>query len=1072
MRRHQWKKAERTVLASVLSLTLLFSSCLAIPAKARAEEGGTEASDSAVLHNPRVVMNECDTVYFGRYWQEDTNGDGVADQNDEMTPIRWRILSRNGDDAYVIADQVLDAKPYNEKYTNVTWETCTLRTWLNEEFYNNAFTSEEQETVIEQTLVKKDNEVHDTEGGNDTTDKVYLASIADMENADYGFQSDIDFYDQARIGTATAYARSQGAYANGEMGSWWWLRSPVNDPWYTSYVYDNGCVLIYGSNVGDASGGVRPALHLNLSSPLVHSAEKQEISVKSVSWDTVEFGSFDGEPIVWRVLEVSDGTAYLLADRILTEKTYNDENERITWEDCKLRKWLNGTFYEDSFTQEEKNGILLYTYENADNVWYDTEGGEDTQDRITLLSLSDTVRKEYGFPTYYMCGHSARIACGKNGLDEYGLAEYGWGNWWWLRSPGDYANIASYVDGHGNVDAYGEIVGRGSRGVRPALHISLSSSLVKTGTVTADETGIRYNEEQDETTTEAATTTEKEPETQATTEKETKPGTTEKEVDTSISPKSILTIEQAANDLEGCTIALSGTLVLDKSVEASQTNLQAAIDSLEFVSSDDSKAKVLYCNAVQSEDYRSAELEIWTTLYNTGEAAITAKTSDGQTAECRVTIQENPSEENKNYEGDYTGEMRDFLTNRSTIDTMKYLCTSANFPASTFVAENDAKFGNLLAMAITDTYYRGWDGWRDLMDGSTSVEDADKIIASLLDAYQVEVEGLSKAKTAQKYAKMMNDAFGDYSKSTKMLDSLNSEEIQVVRQYFSEDNLARLLFEGKYDEIASPVNQILQQSGMNQIMQKSEVFKAGTEASKAWNKKMEGFTQSAEMSNIAKKGCQTKLGGLEIGGGLKDIGYSLKLVSFSQDTINYLYQLDSLLNADEMYCEMLLYVQENCPYSVVQEAAGNLYSVISDGMAGITADVAVKIMNKVGEKVIDKALDAACDASLPFAIIKAGFDWGVSLSNLFFKTEKTQVLKDSLRSQAFLANTIGRWAISKEIEYMAAIGTEEESLRAKEFYYSLYMVWEARKCAEETLQKYIRKVPSAGLKKRGNQPYL
>lgn len=66
------------------------------------------------------------------------------------------------------------------------------------------------------------------------------------------------------------------------------------------------------------------------------------------------------------------------------------------------------------------------------------------------------------------------------------------------------------------------------------------------------------------------------------------------------------------------------------------------------------------------------------------------------------------------------------------------------------------------------------------------------------------------------------------------------------------------------------------------------------------------------------------------------------------------------------------------------------------------------------------------------------------------------MLKDSLRSQAFLANTIGRWAISKEIEYMAAIGTEEESLRAKEFYYSLYMVWEARQCAEKTLQELLK----------------
>ena len=517
-----------------------------------------------------------------------------------------------------------------------------------------------------------------------------------------------------------------------------------------------------------------------------------------------------------------------------------------------------------------------------------------------------------------------------------------------------------------------------------------------------------------------------------------------------------ITIGQKANDLEGCTIALSGTFTLEESTEASEANLQAAVDALKFESSDDSKAKVLACNTVQSEDHRSAKLEIWTTLYNEGEVTITAKAPDGHKAECRVTIQADTSEDSKNYEGDYTSEMRDFLTNKGTYNTLKYLCNSSNFTASTFVAEKDAKFGNLLVMALTDTYYRGWDGWKDIIDGSTSVEEAEKIIASLLNAYQSEVEGLSQAKTAQKYAKMINDAFSDYTKSTNMFRALKNEEIQAVRKYFSDENLTKLLYNGKYEEIVSPVNQILQMEGMSQIMQKSEVFQAGTEASKSWNKMIEGFTQSAEMSNIAKKGCEKKLGGLEVGGGIKDIGKILKRISLAQDTINYLYRLESLLAADEMYCEMLLYIQENCPYSVVQEAAGNLYSVINDGVEGIVLDVVNNAMNLGGEKAIDMTLDAACKGSVPFAMIKAGFDWGVTLSNTFFKVGTAQELKDSLRSQAFLANTLGGWALSNEMDYLSAIGTDDEAIKAKELYYSLYMVWESRKRAEETLQSLLK----------------
>lgn len=288
---------------------------------------------------------------------------------------------------------------------------------------------------------------------------------------------------------------------------------------------------------------------------------------------------------------------------------------------------------------------------------------------------------------------------------------------------------------------------------------------------------------------------------------------------------------------------------------------------------------------------------------------------------------------------------------------------------------------------------------------------------------------------------MINNAFLDYTKATNLFTALKSSEIEAARKYFGEDNIAKLLYEGKYNELIAPVNQILQQ---------------GTETTEAWNELMEGFTQSAEMSKVLKKGCQEKLGKLEIGGGLNDIGDALKLVSFAQDTLNYLYQLETLLTADEMYCEMLLYVKENCVYSVVQEAAGNLYLLINDRVAGIISDVLVKAINLGGEKILDVALDAACKSSLPFAIVKAGFDWGITLSNTFFKTGSIQELKDSLRSQVFLANCLGGWVIKNEMEYLSALDTDMEAEKGKELYYSLYMLWEARKSAEETLQSLLK----------------
>ena len=484
VRRKQKRKAHwNTFLASVLSGALAVTTCVTVPVTSQAAgTGNTE------LQNPRVVMNYCDTVYFGSYWQEDTNGDGKVDQTDEKQKIRWRILWQNedGTDAYVMADKVLDCKKYNEEYTDVTWETSPLREWLNNDFYNTAFSLAEKDAIIEQTLKNEDNEKYGTVGGNDTTDKVYLSSLSDMKNLAYGFSDDYFFQDQARIGKATSYAKAQGVNTNGEMGSWWWLRSPGDRTLHASFVSDHGYVGTDGAIVDHNFGGVRPALHLNLSSSLVQKGERLPVFLKSAEWDVVELGTWDESPISWRVLSVNGNDVFLLSDQILTYKEYNVEDKSITWADSTLRTWLNGNFYSSAFTDAEQKGIVETTYENADNPWYGTEGGNDTKDKVTLLSLTDIVNVDYGFSTDYYCGHPSRIAC-----SESGYGENGWGSSWWLRSPGYRTDHASGVSDYGIVYPFGNIVYNYHEGVRPALHFNLSSfPLTKKGTVTA-EAGVK-----------------------------------------------------------------------------------------------------------------------------------------------------------------------------------------------------------------------------------------------------------------------------------------------------------------------------------------------------------------------------------------------------------------------------------------------------------------------------------------------------------------------------------------------------------------------------------------------------
>ena len=101
--KRKWKRTA-LMLAAALTITSL-------PAAAD-KEVKAEGYD---VSNPVVTstLSTWDTLTFGNYWQEDTNGDGVADQNDDKQPIQWRVLSVNGNDAFLMAEKTLDNTSMN-----------------------------------------------------------------------------------------------------------------------------------------------------------------------------------------------------------------------------------------------------------------------------------------------------------------------------------------------------------------------------------------------------------------------------------------------------------------------------------------------------------------------------------------------------------------------------------------------------------------------------------------------------------------------------------------------------------------------------------------------------------------------------------------------------------------------------------------------------------------------------------------------------------------------------------------------------------------------------------------------
>ena len=207
----------------------------------QSNEAGTEIN---VLTTERTDESDTDSsnempeqyYTFGAYEQD-------GDESNGKEPIEWLVLEKEEDRILLVSRYLLDCKPYNDKLESVSWETCTLRSWLNKDFLDKAFSAKEQ-SKIDSVDTSADNN-----HGNDTIDKIFLLSTQQVK---VYFESDF-----ARKCKPTKYAESQGAKA------WWWLRSPggIND--HAAVAGDDGVVNEPGGDVNFSSVSVRPALWLH-----------------------------------------------------------------------------------------------------------------------------------------------------------------------------------------------------------------------------------------------------------------------------------------------------------------------------------------------------------------------------------------------------------------------------------------------------------------------------------------------------------------------------------------------------------------------------------------------------------------------------------------------------------------------------------------------------------------------------------------------------------------------------------------------------------------------------------------
>ena len=205
-----------------------------------------------------------DKIEFGNYQQQS--------ESEEKTPIEWRVLAKDGKKVLLISDEALDWRLFNEQYEDVTWETSTLRGWLNNEFYYDAFSADERAKIL----------TTEVDNGKDgiTSDNVFLLSTEESEKY---FDGEYD-----RCAKCSQYARKNAKDLYGSStglglllgGDTWWTRTRGSDAYTvtcvdwewgaftdcfitnSSYLSEEGSKPALDITVeGDGDGaGVRPAI--------------------------------------------------------------------------------------------------------------------------------------------------------------------------------------------------------------------------------------------------------------------------------------------------------------------------------------------------------------------------------------------------------------------------------------------------------------------------------------------------------------------------------------------------------------------------------------------------------------------------------------------------------------------------------------------------------------------------------------------------------------------------------------------------------------------------------------------
>ena len=200
-----------------------------------------------------------DVIVYGSYEQD-------GDTSNGKEPLEWLVLKRDGNNLLVITLYAVESRVFHTERDYITWEGCSLRAWLNGEFLDTAFSSDERSAIRTTTVASQPSpDYPEIPAGNDTEDKLFLLSIQEAETL-FADGNGLACSPSEALVAGGGFTQSKKPwYAKHPYACLWWLRSPGMDKLKIAYVDKGGTISVSGNQIDyDNNTCVRPAMWITV----------------------------------------------------------------------------------------------------------------------------------------------------------------------------------------------------------------------------------------------------------------------------------------------------------------------------------------------------------------------------------------------------------------------------------------------------------------------------------------------------------------------------------------------------------------------------------------------------------------------------------------------------------------------------------------------------------------------------------------------------------------------------------------------------------------------------------------